>query len=323
MLKRLLAGACVLCVGAFGSEVLGDSRDVARVVQAFNARATPPAETPNSLSEDGTPESKPPLVAWTVTNPGPVQRGCALEVAVLGATSVDSVQNVLNSLAEDPRIATVTAIVTTSVTPTAAELGAFDSVLVFTNSAPLSSVGLGNSLADYVDAGGGVVLTMFALRASIANRTIEGRFLTDNYYCIQRTVGSSTTGQATLGTIHIPSSPILDGVATFDGGSSSFRTPGTLHPQASRIADWSTGQILIATRNDRVGKRVDLGFYPVSAANQPGGWVLTTDGAQLLRNAVVVTGECDAPACRADFNGDGSVDSQDFFDFIVAFFAGC
>jgi len=323
MFKGLLAGVCVLCLGVFAAPALADPAEVARVVKAFNARATPPAESPKNLCEDGTRETKPQLVSWTVTNPGPVQRGCALDVAVLAADSVANVQNVVNSLAEDPRIATVTAVIITVVTPTAVELGAFDSVLVFTNSTPLSSVGLGNSLATYVDSGGGVVLTMFSLRAGAANRTIEGRFLTDNYYCIQRTIGGLVSGASTLGTVHVPSSPLLDGVANFSGGALSYRTPGTLHPQASRVADWSTGEILIASRNDRVGKRVDLGFFPVSAANLAGGWVTTTDGAQLLRNAVVVTGECDAPACRGDFNGDGEVDSQDFFEFIAAFFTGC
>jgi hypothetical protein len=29
------------------------------------------------------------------------------------------------------------------------------------------------------------------------------------------------------------------------------------------------------------------------------------------------------PACPADFDGSGEVTSQDFFDFLTAFFAGC
>jgi hypothetical protein len=145
---------------------------------------------------------------------------------------------------------------------------------------------LGDNLADYVDSGGGVVLTMFALRASLNTRTIEGRFLTDNYYCIAQSVGASTTGQATLGTIHVPASPLVAGVNTFNGGTSSFRTPAPLTPNATRIADWSTGQILIAERIDLGGGRVDLGFFAVSQLGSAASWLVTTDGAIILRNAV-------------------------------------
>jgi hypothetical protein len=199
---------------------------------------------------------------------------------------------VVNSLTGDSRIASVTGIVITSVTPTLAELQAFDAVLVFTNSTPQNSITLGDNLAGYVDGGGGVVLTMFAIRASSAARTVQGRFLTDNYYCIEQSVGSSTTGNATLGTIYLPASPLVENVNTFDGGTSSFRSPAPLNPNAIRIADWSTGQILIAERTDLGGGRVDLGFFAVSQLASSSSWLITTDGAAMLRNSVVVASRC-------------------------------
>jgi hypothetical protein len=116
--------------------------------------------------------------------------------------------------------------------------------------------------------------------------------LTDNYYCIAQSVGASTTGQATLGTIHVPASPLVAGVNTFNGGTSSFRTPAPLTPNATRIADWSTGQILIAERIDLGGGRVDLGFFAVSQLGSAASWLVTTDGAIILRNAVVVASRC-------------------------------
>jgi hypothetical protein len=58
-------------------------------------------------------------------------------------------------------------------------------------------------------------------------------------------------------------------------------------------------------------------YIDVTAVNS-GGSTESSNGP--IRFAVVAGG---GSGCRADFNGDGIANSQDFFDFLTAFFAGC
>ncbi|MBM4108261.1 MAG: hypothetical protein FJ255_05540 [Phycisphaerae bacterium] len=306
---------------------------IERAVAEMNAQALRAAPADPFVQETGAwaPPALPGPAAWTVAGGAD---GPGIDVAVLGASTAAQVQDVVNSLTGDARIASVTGIITTTLTPTLAQLQEFGAVLTYTNSTPLSSVALGDVLADYIDGGGGVVLTMFGIRASIATRTYEGRFLSSNYYCIERSVGSSTTGAATLGTLHVPASPLLANVNTFHGGSSSFRSPAPLHANSTLIADWSTGQPLIAQRTDLASPRVDLNFFAVSQVNSGTSWLTSTDGAMLLRNAVVFVAGPLTPPCpgtgsgacsRADWNEDGVIDFNDFLSFLNDFNAqiGC
>ena len=57
--------------------------------------------------------------------------------------------------------------------------------------------------------------------------------------------------------------------------------------------------------------RADEGEYDCVVSNACGS---TTSWARDL----IINGFCQL--CEADFNGDGSVNSQDFFDFVAAFF---
>jgi hypothetical protein len=169
----------------------------------------------------------------------------------------------------------------TAGTPTLAQLQMYDVVLTWSNNSYSTAATMGDVLADYVDGGGSVVVAVFA-NASIP---LAGRWVSGGYEVI---IGGSGqfSGPATLGTVHIPSHPIMNNVLSFDGGSSSFRPTSTvLAPGSLQVADWSDGRVLVAVGANP--KRVDLGFYPPSSDCAAGFWVSSTDGARLMANALV------------------------------------
>jgi hypothetical protein len=139
-------------------------------------------------------------------------------------------------------------------------------------------------MADYVDAGGGVVCMMFEVASGYT--MMQGRWDTEQYYAIPRSEIESGS-RATLGVVHDPEHPIMQDVTAFDGGSRSYR-PFTLDimPDAVRVADWSDGRPLVVTKMIGDVKRVDLGFYPVSSDINKNSWDASTDGMLLIANAL-------------------------------------
>jgi hypothetical protein len=181
----------------------------------------------------------------------------------------------------------VTIINAASSTPTLAQLQAFDAVMTWSNVNYQDNVALGNVMADYVDAGGGVVVAVFANATTNASRVLGGRWETGGYEIIDAP-GASASGAASLGSILVPGHPIMQGVNTFSGGTSSFRPSTTaVTPGSMRIAEWSDGRTLVATGANP--RRADLGFYPPSNAVSSTWWDQNTDGARLMANALTYT----------------------------------
>jgi hypothetical protein len=89
-----------------------------------------------------------------------------------------------------------------------------------------------------------------------------------------------------------------NGVPIANGGRFSGATSPTLTITQALASDTATYDVRI------------------SAPGCGGGMVVTTSNP----GTITVIGN---PACTADFNHDGFVNSQDFFDFLTAFFAGC
>jgi hypothetical protein len=165
-------------------------------------------------------------------------------------------------------------------TPTAAQLRDFDSVVVFSDFSSADPIALGNRLADYVDSGGGVVVSTFALTFGVAGRFVSGGYMPFN----GTSQGSGTT--LTLGTRLIPNHPLLDAVGNFSGGTASFHNTGTLAPGAIRIADWSNGVPLLTAMPGKKGRVAALNFFPPSSVSRNDLWDRSTDGGALLGNAI-------------------------------------
>jgi len=172
-----------------------------------------------------------------------------------------------NALLAFPDITTVDTFDATTGSPTLAQLLMYNAVIPMFNSAPNGADTLGDVLADYVDAGGGVVMT---LASFIGGWEIRGRFFAEGYYPF--TLGTGPIGSADLAAFDA-AHPIMAGVTTAFG---NFLGATSVAPGAKWVADWNNGQPCVATQGDRV---VGVNVFCATSGN----W--TGDVPLILRNA--------------------------------------
>lgn len=141
--------------------------------------------------------------------------------------------------------------------PTLASIQNYDSILAFTNFVPNNAAGLGNLLADYVDAGGHVVLATYAF----SNPWGIGGRITDSGYAPLTNLGVNGTVSGNLAPIDA-SDPVFAGVDL--GNLSYFHNSNFAHPGldigATLLATDGAGINMIA-RNS-VGNVLGLNLYP-------------------------------------------------------------
>lgn len=212
-----------------------------------------------------------------------------LDVAICAAADLSSgacqYTDVQAQLQATGRFTTVGVINVTSMgsgTPTLAELQAYDALICWTNATPADNHAWGDVLADYVDAGGGVVVAVFANSTATAGRNIGGRWQT-SYEVILDQSGTAS-GAAALGDVDLPGHPVMAAVESFVGGNSYRPLGTTLAAGARRIAAWTDGAVLVA--EGATPRRIDLGFYPPSSGCSATFWDAATDGDRLMANAL-------------------------------------
>ncbi len=217
-------------------------------------------------------------------------------------------------------------------TPTLEELLGFDAVITWTNDSHDDSVGVGNAMADYVDAGGGVVVSVFSNTSLNPDRQLLGRWADEGYGLIPVASNwAGATAPLAIGDVLVEGHPMLTGVDSFRsfamffpgvGPWGAFRPNTTaVEPGAHKVALWEDGATLIVAGDPTTpgGHRVvELGMHPVSSAvNADGYWDEATDGARLMANALLW-----AAFGPADWTMNGSVDFDDVVGFLNAFSAG-
>ena len=247
-------------------------------------------------------------------------------VAIYAADSAAAINDAQAKLVATGLFPAVVArnITSPAATPTLADLQQFKAVLVWSNQSFTSGAALGDVMADYIDAGGGVVNCVFSISTTTANRFLAGRWDSTYQILVQGGGNTSAGGERSIGTVHVPGHPILLGVNTFSGGTSSFRPTGTtLTGHGQLIAQWSdtvpaNGKMLISTSSTRA-RRVDLGMVPYSTTAVTTGWNATTDGGRLMANALLYAGR---NLCYADCDGAGGLTANDFQCFLDAAAAG-
>jgi len=160
-------------------------------------------------------------------------------------------------------------------------------VLVFSFGTTVVPSGLGEVLADHIEAGRGVVLALNAADTSTAR--LAGRFEDAGYlpWSNVRLGSSGTLGMIPDRLNH----PILAGVTRFGGVNLNFAESPSLAPGSVRVASWGAQQPFLTTREVGGGRVVGWNSSPVSDDAFFGGWDSTSDGARLLANALTWAGQ--------------------------------
>jgi len=124
-------------------------------------------------------------------------------------------------------------------TPTLNELLEYHSVIVMNNLTFNNPISIGDVLADFVDLGGGLILTNATF---VSGWEIRGRLLNEGY--IPFNIGHGPIGYSTLGNFSV-SHPIMQRVSTAEADVLAYVTVAN---DAELIAEWSSGFPFVATK---------------------------------------------------------------------------
>jgi len=166
----------------------------------------------------------------------------------------------------------------------------YQALLVYSYSSSSFKDGVlfGNTLARYIEDGGGVVVCVFAGCSNLTTGFLQGQF--DKYHPFVPGTQEEKRN-ANMGEVVEPDHPIMRGVSSFSGGSSSFWNPGKLKSNAKLIASWDSklkcGPLIAELKTKAPsGKVIGLNFFPPSSDCETRFWDSSTDGHKIMANAL-------------------------------------
>ncbi len=154
-------------------------------------------------------------------------------------------------------------------TPTIGQLLPYDAVGVNSNFGFSDPTALGNVLAQYVDSGGGVVLTNFCFTTD--GNGLQGAIMSGSYATL--TLGANSFTNSTLGWFN-PAHPVMNGITSV---GAYFRTLPTF--VGDSVAKWADGRPYVAASTNQkvVGINMYPGIYPSSG--RTGEWAVVIHNA--------------------------------------------
>jgi hypothetical protein len=191
-----------------------------------------------------------------------------LSIAIVHADTDASAMNVQAKLIGSGLFGQVDLFDSSAGTPTLAQLSSYGAVLAYTNYAPDDGTALGNVLADYVDAGHGLVLATYGLADAMTpfgSTAFAGKIATTGYSPLVISGNLGDLDGAVMATV--PADPIFNGVnlaaPDFYYHDSLFAHPD-LDAGAVSLATDGSGVNLIA--RSASGRIIGLNMFPGSGA---------------------------------------------------------
>lgn len=164
---------------------------------------------------------------------------------------------------------------------TGADLVPYDVVIVGNDylwiASGVTPEAVGDALADYIDAGGKVIDTLFV--HDYDDWQLAGRYISEGYAPFTAGTANKTALPYSLGTVYDPAHPIMDGITSITDTPAigiSHQNVG-MAPRATRLADWNSGEVYVAHNDNVVGVN-QVWFH---GAN----W--TGDVPKLMHNAIL------------------------------------